>query len=169
MALRYAKIAVATIPMLLGFFAVLNNLTAYTETLENVVEPILCMRHVFEDSDQRWRALCHPVLLHGVSLLVISAELMIGLIAASGVWLMYGARGASSITFSESMSRVSLACALGVVVWGIGFFVIIGDWFLAWQGQMKPFVTDGVVYSAMLLVCIVVLHVIPDESPPKDG
>jgi len=34
----------------------------------------------------------------------------------------------------------------------------VGDWFLAWQGEFKPFMIDGVTYSAMMLICLLAIN-----------
>jgi predicted small integral membrane protein len=40
-----------------------------------------------------------------------------------------------------------LACLCAVLVWGVGFMVVAGDWFLTWEANKDPL---GVQLGAMI-------------------
>jgi predicted small integral membrane protein len=152
--IRVTKFLIALMPAFLGLFAVLNNTSDYEGTFENVLSPIMCMKDTFHNPAQTWRSLCYVPLMHTVFILVIGLEAAIGLLGLIGAYQMARVIKASPEIFREACRITSLACLLGIMVWGLGFFVVIGDWFLVWQGGLKPFRTDGLVYSGMMIICL---------------
>lgn len=156
--IRITKVLIALIPAFLGLFALLNNISDYRGTLDNVLYPIMCMTDTFDNPAQTWRKICSVPLLHGIFISVIGLETVIGGLGCYGVYRMARAVRAAPAEFMAACRVTSLACLLGILVWGLGFFVIIGDWFLAWQGGFKPFRTDGLVYSGMMVICLIAVN-----------
>lgn len=156
--IRLTKVVIALMPAFLGLFALLNNLSDYKGTLDHVLVPIMCMKDTFGNPAQTWRSLCSVPLMHTVFIAVIMIETIICAVGFWGVYRMASTVRATSAAFRDSCRLTSLACLLGILVWGLGFFVIIGDWFLVWQGDFKPFRTDGLTYSAIMIICLLAIN-----------
>lgn len=158
LSMRLTTAFIAIIPACLGSFAVLNDVSDYGGTLSKVLLPIACMQNTFHNPAQTWRALCSLRPLDAIFRVVIAVELVVGLLGIVGVYRILRAIRGSSEDFSTSCTTTALACRIGIIVWGLGFFVILGDWFLAWQGPMKGFQTDGLGYSLMMLICLICVN-----------
>lgn len=152
--IRWSKAVIALMPALLGTFALFNNVSDYAGTLQNVLRPIMCMENTFNNPAQTWRAICSPPVFHATYILVMAVETVIAVLGWLGVLGIVRAIKQPPPAFAAACGVTSLACLIGIAVWGIGFFVVIGDWFLVWQGPLKPFATDGVAYSTMMLICL---------------
>ncbi|MFZ5177717.1 DUF2165 family protein, partial [Enterobacter kobei] len=63
-------------------------------------------------------------------------------------------------TVGKSWAMLGACCA--ILVWGIGFMVVAGDWFMAWQAKENPLATQlgALLYAApnMLAIVILMLH-----------
>ncbi|NJO13307.1 MAG: DUF2165 domain-containing protein [Gammaproteobacteria bacterium] len=161
--IRWSKAVIALMPALLGTFALFNNVSDYTGTVRNVLQPILCMQQTFDNPQQTWRAICSPPVFHLVYLTVMAVEALIAVLGWLGVLSIVRALRQPAPAFAAACGPTTLACLIGIAVWGIGFFVIIGDWFLVWQGALKPFATDGVAYSTMMLICLFAVNLREDH------
>jgi predicted small integral membrane protein len=45
---------------------------------------------------------------------------------------------ASAEAFAKGKAWMILGCLAAILVWGIGFMVIAGDWFLSWERSKDP-------------------------------
>jgi predicted small integral membrane protein len=52
--------------------------------------------------------------------------------------LMVKLRGHSYATFARGKAWAMLGALCAIAVWGIGFMVVAGDWFMAWQAKEDP-------------------------------
>ena len=50
------------------------------------------------------------------------------------------------ILFKKAKDWVKLSCVLGMLIWGLGFFTIAGDYFLSWQNPKLFLQDDGLKY-----------------------
>ena len=59
-----------------------------------------------------------------------------------------------------------LACLCGILVWGVGFMVIAGDWFLAWQAKQDPSATQlgAMVYFLPCALALIVAVIHRDDA-----
>ena len=45
--------------------------------------------------------------------------------------------------FARGKAWMILACLFAVLIWGVGFMVVAGDWFLAWEAPKDPLTQLG--------------------------
>ncbi len=82
--LRLDQIGVTLIPVLIGLFALLNDVTAFTSNVDSIVKPLITMQN---NSSNQWRAL--PVSLSAfVYTLMFLGEFLVGVLAFVGIILM---------------------------------------------------------------------------------
>ena len=81
------------------------------------------------------RSLQHPVLLHGMYVLIIAAEAGSGWFCARGAWRMWRARHAPAILFESVKGSAVRGVLLGLALWFGAFVTVGGEWFLMWQSK----------------------------------
>ncbi len=83
-AFRFMQIAVALIPVVIGFLALLNNITGFSDTETGVIVPLITMK---DHTSQLWRSV--PSSFAGpVYIIMFIGEFLVGVIALVGVILM---------------------------------------------------------------------------------
>ncbi|MNE72169.1 hypothetical protein D3C80_1680880 [compost metagenome] len=65
-------------------------------------------------------------------------ESVAGITAALGVVLMLKHLGHSYAAFARGKAWAMLGALCAIAVWGLGFMVVAGDWFMAWQAKEHP-------------------------------
>ncbi|HYF98408.1 MAG TPA: DUF2165 family protein [Coxiellaceae bacterium] len=145
---RVLQISIALIPLLMGLFAFLNGLDIFKLSVQTVVDPLITLQG---DHAQSWRALPANVAPYIYTLMFIG-EGVVGLLALCGVISMLLHIGKPSEQFEQSKQWVYLACVWGTLVWGLGFFEIGGDWFLAWTSNNA--VISGLQQGALMYVLL---------------
>lgn len=162
--LGYTQTLIALIPAALGILAFINDITGYSGTIAHVVHPILCMEKTFGIPAQSWRAMCYLPFTHAASVLVMLLELAMGLLALWGAYLMGRAVPLGRTAMRPGIALVSLACLIGFIIWVGGFYVILGDWFLAWQDEtLNDVRLDGAVYGAVVMLCLIAINYTPRD------
>jgi predicted small integral membrane protein len=156
--LRLMQVGIALIPAIIGLLSLLNNITGFTDTINHVITPLITMKG---HSTQVWRSL-PEVFSVPMYIGMFIVESFIGVLALIGVIFML--RNICQVENFEVAKRwVYLACGWGMIVWGIGFFEIGGDWFLSWQGtDLASFQADATRYIFMLLVTFIYLKLSKD-------
>src|SRR5690606_33561153 len=69
---------------------------------------------------------------------IMSVETLAGIFGLIGLVMMVRNIGRSSADFARGKSWMMLGCLFAVLVWGIGFMVIAGDYFLSWEAKTMP-------------------------------
>ncbi len=155
---RSLLIGIALIPALMGVLAFLNNLSGWDETVERMVHPMLSMEGTFGNPGQTWRAVESTAFANLVYVVVFTLEGLFGLLAASGIVAMFRGFLQPEGRFPEGLRIVKTACMLAVFVYGLVFFTIGGDWFLAWQNpDLDGLQTDAVNYGIVIAIVYVIL------------
>ncbi len=150
---RLFQLALALVPAFTGLFAVMNNLEDAKSTISLVIDPLLSMNNVRPEFIHSWRAIHSPSLLSVAYFGMTSAECMVGILALIGIIKMLWAFSADHQSFSQAVAWVRAACVWGVLVWGLGFYTMGGDFFLAWQNpNLSSLQTDGLNYVLMMAV-----------------
>ena len=158
---RLIQLGVAFIPACLGFTSIMNNTSGFNDTLKMVIKPLLTMDGTYGNPAQIWRAL--PAgWVETLYVFAIAGETLVGVLAIIGVLLML--RHIFSIdNFNRSKEWVYLACGLGIIVWGLGFFTIGGEWFLAWQNKnLASFQTSAALYVLIMIAVFIYLRACSD-------
>ena len=156
--LRLDQIGVALIPAVIGILALLNDVTAFTSTVDSVVKPLITMQG--NASHQLWRAL--PASFSNIAYtLMFLGEFLVGVLAVIGIILMCKNINQSVEQFERAKRWIYLACGWGIIVWGLGFFEIGGDWFLAWQSNsLASFQQGALNYVLEVFIAFVYLKLI---------
>lgn len=150
---RLSQIGIALIPVVIGFLAGFNDVTGFSNTLHTVINPIITMEGV---AMQHWRALPEALGPYVYTLMFL-AEFCVGIVAFIGVVLMLKNIRQPYQEFEEAKRWVYLACAWGIIVWGL-FFFEGGDWFLTWQSNTTAFFQQGaLMYVIEILAAFIYL------------
>jgi predicted small integral membrane protein len=155
---RVLAILLAIIPMGMGFLAFLNNLSDWSHSVHEVVTPLVTMEALRDAPQFHWRAFAAALapVCYG---LVTTFELTVGIVAAVGVGSMLRRFSAPYTDFVASSHIAQRACTLGAFTWLIFFFVIGGDWFLAWKNKNLLFMQgDSLMYAAAATVVLFALR-----------
>ena len=133
MAVRLCKAAlVATVALLFLLFA-FGNLTDYGSNWA-FVQHVLAMDTIFADSTLRWRAITDPGLQTAAYWLIIAWELAAGLVlAVATVRLVAASRDAATFATAKPVAVVGLT--MGLLLYGLGFVTVGGEWFAMWQSH----------------------------------
>ncbi len=140
------------------FFAVVafGNTTDY-DTNWTFVQHVLAMDTIFPNSTLRWRAITDP------RIAALGYGLIIAWQALTAAILLYAAaRMAASNSdlerFAATKQIAVLGLTLGVLLYGLGFMVIGGEWFAMWQSQTWNGVPSAARFIMMIgLTLLIVL------------
>jgi predicted small integral membrane protein len=155
---RLALIVMALFPALWGLLGDLNNVADFSGTAENAVKPLIAMTNTYSNPWQTWRAITAPWAPPVALACIMTVETAAGILGAVSVVVMLANLRASAAAFAKGKAWMILACLCAVLVWGVGFMVVAGDWFLAWQAAKDPL---GLQLGAMIyfLPCALALIV----------
>lgn len=131
MLIRLCKTALVATVALFFLLVAFGNLTDYGSNLA-FVQHVLAMDTIFPDSTLTWRAVTAGWAQSLAYWLIIAWELATGLVLAWAAWRLYQARGVAR-RFNAARPLAVLGLTLGVLLYGLGFIVIGGEWFAMWQ------------------------------------
>lgn len=150
---RCFQLALVLIPTLEGGLGFLNDLQGSTETLQSVIAPLLSMNHVAPEFLHSWRAVNNPHLQVLFYYLLAGAEGIVGALGAIGLisMLLRFFRSHAEFVAAQAWGRAS--CCLGILIWGLGFFTIAGDFFLDWQNNDISYLqASGLNYALIMFI-----------------
>ena len=155
---RVLLIGLALIPACMGIFAFLNNLSGWEETVLRMVYPMVSMQETFGNPAQTWRAVDSMLFANIVYVLIFTIEGIFGLMALYGMVSMIRKVSGPDDDCARGIRIVKTACLLAVLVYGLFFFTIGGDWFLAWQSpNLIDLQKDAVNYGVVIILVYIVL------------
>ena len=156
--LRLDQIGVALIPAVIGILALLNDITSFTSTVQSVVQPLITMQN--NGSHQMWCALPASWANTAYTLMFLG-EFLVGVLAVIGIIAMIKNINKPLEQFENAKRWIYIACGWGIIVWGLGFFEIGGDWFLAWQNNnLASFQQGALTYALEVFIAFVYLKLI---------
>ncbi len=159
---RLACIIIALFPALWGLFSFLNNTADFSGTAQNAVAPLLAMTDTYGNPGLTWRAITANWAPYAGMAAITTMETLAGILASIGVIKMLISIGKDYQAFSRGKAWAMLGALCAISVWGIGFMVVAGDWFMAWQAKENPLNTQlgALLYAlpAMMTVVILMLH-----------
>jgi predicted small integral membrane protein len=147
---RLICLVMALFPALWGIFSLMNNLADFDDTVNNAVAPLLSMQDTYQVPGLMWRAIATPGAA-GVGLaLITTTEALAGVFACTGLLLMLRHLFSPYPQFATGKACAMLGAGCAVMVWGVGFMVVAGDWFMAWQAKDNPLATQlgALLYTA---------------------
>ena len=98
---------------------------------------MLAMTNTYGNPWQTWRAITAPWAGSVGLAIIMTIETIAGILGAIGVVVMLINIRASAAAFARGKVWMILACLAAIAVWGLGFMVGAGDWFLAWQAKQS--------------------------------
>lgn len=157
--IRLTQIGVAFIPVAIGLIAGLNDATNFSGTVKSLVEPLITMQGV---QAQHWRSL-PEFLAPFIYTLLFTSETLVGVLALIGAVGMIKNFRAPAAQFESEKLWVYIACGVGVIVWGLGFFEG-ADWFLAWENNAFATFQQGILmYVNEMIVTFLYLKLTKDN------
>lgn len=135
---RLSCIILSLFPALWGIFSLLNNIADFANTARHAVGPLLAMQDTYQVPALMWRALSGQWAgMVGLGIITV-LESLAGMVAAMGVVLMVKHLSHPYEMFAKGKAWAMLGALCTIVVWGLGFMVVAGDWFMAWQAKENP-------------------------------
>jgi predicted small integral membrane protein len=157
-AVRLVPIVLLLFPGLWGVLAFLNNLSGFSGTVTGAIRPLLSMTDTYGDPAQTWRAVTAPWAAPLALVAITAAETAAGLLSLWGIAALVRRFRAPADEWNAAKVPGILGCLMAVMVWGIGFMVIAGDWFLSWQGKAGIMgQLGGLIYALPAMLALLVL------------
>ena len=155
---RTLAVMLTCIPMCMGVLAFTNNIADWTGTVSHVIRPLLTLEALRDMPQFSWRALSAswaPV-CYGF---VTSIELVVGMVAFVAMVAMLRRFRAPTTLFVDACQWAQRSCTLGIVTWLFFFFVVAGDWFLAWRSaSLIGIQRDSLMYAAAATFVLIALR-----------
>jgi predicted small integral membrane protein len=166
MAKRLALIVMALFPALWGVLGDLNNATDFTGTANNAVKPMIAMTNTYGNPWQTWRAITAPLAAPVGLVLIMTVETIAGILGIVSIVVMLANIRGGAAAFARGKAWMILACLSAILVWGIGFMVVAGDWFLAWEANKDPLATQigASIYFLPCALALIVAMIHHDEA-----
>ncbi|WP_127960278.1 DUF2165 family protein [Serratia microhaemolytica] len=162
---RLAIIAMALFPTLWGLLALLNNTSGFAGTVQYAVQPMLAMTDTYGNPAQTWRAI-ESLWVAKVALgLITTVETLAGVLGLIALVKLIRTISAPYADFQRAKAWLIISCTLAVLVWGVGFAVIAGDYFLAWQSKQTLATQIGGLIYAIPCFLTLLLAVAHREEP----
>lgn len=156
---RLPCIIMSLFPALWGIFSFLNNTADFSGTAENAVKPLLAMTDTYGISGETWRAITTSWAPYVGLAMITAVETLAGVLATIGLVKMLINLGGSYAKFSTGKNWAILGACCAVAVWGIGFMVVGGDWFMAWEAKENSLNTQlgALLYALPSMMCLVIM------------
>ncbi len=155
---RLAPIVMLLFPGLWGLLSFLNDVSDFAGTAETAVKPMLAMTDTYREPGQTWRAITAPWAAPVALVGIVVVETLAGVLAFVSIGLMIRDFRAPSHVFDAAKVPGVLGCLAAILVWGVGFMVIGGDWFLSWQGKDGIMgQLGGLVYALPSMIALIFL------------
>ena len=164
---RLALIVMALFPALWGLLGDLNNASDFSGTATNAVGPMIAMTNTYGNPAQTWRAITAPWAAPAGLLVIMALETAAGVFGAISVVVMLANLRSSAAAFARGKAWMILSCLFAILVWGVGFMVVAGDWFLAWQAKTDPLSTQlgAMIYFLPCALALIIAMIHREETP----
>jgi predicted small integral membrane protein len=131
------RLAKTLLVLQIGIFSLLvgaDNIIDYG-TNYSFVEHVLSMDTVFPDTTLKWRAIDSTFIDQAAYALIISLELLTGVLCVFGAFKLWQARSAEADTFNAAKDIAVAGLVCGIALWFFGFLTVGGEWFQMWQSK----------------------------------
>ncbi|MGV3278731.1 DUF2165 family protein [Rickettsiales bacterium LUAb2] len=145
---RLLQIGVALIPATIGILALVNDIYPFHKNVNDIAVPLITMQGITEYS---WRALPASLAPLAFTIMFLS-EFLVGVLAVLSIICMLRNICKPYAEFEKSKTLVYWACLWGAIVWGVGFFELGGDWFLAWMGTSPA--VSGIQQGSLMYISL---------------
>jgi predicted small integral membrane protein len=163
---RFALIVMALFPALWGVLGDLNNVTDFNGTASNAVRPLIQMTNTYGNPWQTWRAITAPWAAPVGLAVIMAVETAAGILGVISIVVMLANIRGSAAAFAKGRVWMILSCLAAILVWGVGFMVVAGDWFLAWEANKDPLSTQlgAMIYFLPCAIALIVAMIYQDET-----
>ena len=134
MIVRLSKLSLLAATALFMTLVAIGNITDYGSNWQ-FVQHVLSMDTTFQSPNLMWRAVTDPVLQTIAYLLIILAETVAALTLWIGGLRLWGRRRDLAGRFNDGKDIAVAGLTLAMLLWGMGFIAIGGEWFAMWQSQ----------------------------------
>ena len=133
-ALRGSRMALVSMVALFFSFVALGNMTDYDSNFAFVAH-VLSMDDTFRSPTLMHRAITTPLLHHAAYVLIIAWQLATALLCWWGLVRLWLARSACATQFDAAKGLAIVGLTAGVLLYGVGFLAVGGEWFAMWQSK----------------------------------
>ncbi|MFW7224081.1 MULTISPECIES: DUF2165 family protein [unclassified Serratia (in: enterobacteria)] len=163
---RFVCLVMSLFPALWGIFSFMNNITDFSDTAQHAVAPLLSMQDTYNVPGQMWRAINVSWAPFIGMAAITTMETLAGIFATIGIVVMLKNFRNPYHDFAKGKAWSMMGASFAILVWGIGFMVVAGDWFLAWQAKENPLATQ---MGAMMytLPCVLTLIILMLQREPQ--
>ena len=155
---RLVPVVLVLFPALWGIFSLLNNVSGFAGTAEYAVKPMLAMTDTYGIPAQTWRAITAEGAAPIALILITATETLAGVLGFVSFFAMAKNLRAPAQSFNRAKVPGIFACLAAVAVWGLGFMVVGGDWFLSWPGEQGIMgQLGGMIYTLPAMFALIFL------------
>lgn len=151
--LRLSQTVLSALLAAYGLLVAFTNLSDYAVNFE-FVRMVAGMSDTF-GALKAARSVQHPVVLHGMYVLIIAAEAGSGWLCARSAWRMWRARHAPGMLFESVKGSAVKGVLLGLALWFGAFVTVGGEWFMMWQS--KTWNAQATAFSLAVFYAVVLL------------
>lgn len=132
---RLCKVALVASVVLFFTLVAFGNVTDYGSNWA-FVHHVLSMDTTFRDPDLMWRAVTDPAAQRAAYAAIIAWQGATALVCWLGALRLLAAAGAAPGRAFDRAKGVAVAgLTMGLLLYGLGFLVIAGEWFAIWQSE----------------------------------
>lgn len=158
---RWSKAFLVALIGVFGVLVSLNNIFNYQSNFY-FVQHVMLMDTTHLDNKLMWRSISSPAAHHLVLWLIITGEMLTGLLCFFGAWKLLSAANRPSNQFRKAKQLAITGLCLGIFVWFFGFLTVAAEWFLMWQSQEW----NGVQAAFRFVVCIGIVLLYLNQNDP---
>lgn len=160
-----AAVLTGTVALYVSLVA-FGNITDF-DTNQQFVRHVLAMDTTFKDPDLMWRALTSHGLQDTAYLAIIAWETAAAavLLAGTALWAVGLRRGG----FARARHVSTLGLLMVVLLFGVGFLAIGGEWFSMWQSKNWNGLEAATRNLTVAGIALVVIHLPGAAGKPKGG
>ncbi len=135
MPIRISKIILVSIIAINLSLVVLNNLLDYNSNYL-FVQHVMKMDTVFPDNQLKWRAIDTPFVWNVFYIIIILWEILIAFFCWNGVVKLTKNLKSTGEDFIKAKAPAVIGLTLCLVLFGLAFITIGGEWFFMWQSKI---------------------------------
>ncbi|MGW2921020.1 DUF2165 domain-containing protein [Streptomyces angustmyceticus] len=160
-----AAVLTGTVALLISLVA-FGNITDY-DTNRAFVQHVLAMDTTFKDPDLMWRAVTSHGLQDAAYLAIIAWETLAGvvLLVGTALWAVGARRG----SFARARRISTLGLLMVVLLFGVGFLAIGGEWFAMWQSKDWNGLEAATRNLTVAGIALLVVHLPGAAGKPADA
>jgi len=132
--LRIAKIISIFSIGMMALIVVIGNTTDYYSNY-HFVEHVLKMDTIFPDSNNHYRSIDNPIIVHAGYIFIIILEALMAFLCLKGSWMLFKNLKSDAKTFHSNKKWSIAGLIIAIIIWFLGFEVVGGEWFTMWQSS----------------------------------